>query len=306
MKINRPTDTRSLFCRGHIQDRASRAFTLTELLVVLVTLGILGMLLLPALGDSRTGTKTFQCLNNMRQMALAWTLYAGDNHDRLAINSDPHVRGTSVYPFPTGGPSWVTGSMDWTTGQYNTNGSWLVDDKRSLLGSYLGRSAKVFACPATAIFVSPSEQALGWSQRSRSVAMNAAVGEGDKYQEPSNPFGWTSWYMAIKSTDFHTPGPSAIWVFSDEHPDSIDDGLLYTASYAVTTLTELPGSQHEGACGVAFADGHSEIHKWQGPVVVQPVIYKQQTGPLPAGRQQVPCSISDPDMLWLAQHTPQN
>jgi prepilin-type processing-associated H-X9-DG protein len=132
--------------------------------------------------------------------------------------------------------------------------------------------------------------------------MSGAVGNGDKYQEPGNPFGWTSWYFAKKMSDFHTPAPNDVWVFSDEHPDSIDDALLYTSSYPVTSFTELPGSQHAGACGMAFADGHSEIHKWKGPIANVPVIFING----PPTRQQVPCSISDPDMLYLAQHTPQN
>jgi prepilin-type processing-associated H-X9-DG protein len=86
---------------------------------------------------------------------------------------------------------------------------------------------------------------------------------------------------------------------------------MYTASYPVTSFTELPGSQHGGACGMAFADGHALIHRWQGSVATVPVNYwngasRCPTGPLPAGRQQVDCSISDPDMLFLAAHTPQN
>ena len=128
--------------------------------------------------------------------------------------------------------------------------------------------------------------------------MNGAVGDGDKYQEPANPFGWPSWYFAKKMSDLHTPGPSDIWVFSDEHPDSIDDALMYTCSSPVTTFIELPGSQHGGACGMAYADGHSEIHKWRGPVATQPVKFTTQ--------QRITFSITDPDMLFLALHTPQN
>jgi hypothetical protein len=250
---------------------------------------------LPALAETRPQSKAFQCLNNMRQMASAWTLYAEDNHDNLAINSDPHVRNTTVFE---GSQSWITGSMDWSTGQQNTNTTYLTNDKNSLLGGYLGRSAKVFACPATATFVSPPERAFGWSARSRSVSMNAAVGDGDKFEEPGNPFGWTTWHVARKSTDFHNPTPSGVWVFADEHPDSIDDALIYTANYPVNTFTELPGSQHDGAGGIAFADGRAEIHKWQGTVARQSVRF--------VARQQIPCPINDPDMLWLSQHTPQN
>ncbi len=297
MNTNRQTDFKLLSAHRHVQDHAGRAFTLTELLVVLATLGILAALLLPALANTQPGSiKAFQCLNNMRQMATAWTLYSEDNHDQLAINSDPHAAAGGSISYPGGGPSWITGILDWTAAQYNTNTAYLINDKYSLLGGYLGRSYKVFACPATATFVSPVQRNVGWPARCRSVAMNAAVGDGDKYEQPGNPFGWISWYVAKKSTDFHNPAPSSVWVFSDEHPDSIDDGLMYVANYAVTSFTELPGSQHGGACGIAFADGHAEIHKWQGTAARQPVQYTT--------RQQILCSITDPDMLWLAEHTP--
>jgi prepilin-type N-terminal cleavage/methylation domain-containing protein/prepilin-type processing-associated H-X9-DG protein len=274
-------------------------FTLIELLVVIAIIAILAAMLLPVLSSAKQKAVAAACMNNNKQLDLAWLMYAGDFSDNLAINSDPHVYDTTMFPHTGGGQSWITGSLDWTAGQFNTNTSYLTDDNHSLLGAYLGRSTKMFACPA-ANFVSPAQRPYGWTARARSVAMNGAVGNGDKYGEPGNPLGWTSWYVAKKMSDFHVPGPSDVWVFTDENPDSIDDGLLYDANYPVTSFTELPGSQHGGACGMAFADGHAIIHKWSGPVVVVPVIYNQSL------RQRVPCSITDPDMIFLAQRTPQN
>jgi prepilin-type processing-associated H-X9-DG protein len=191
----------------------------------------------------------------------------------------------------------------------------LVDDRYSLLGSYLGRTAKVMQCPA-ANFRSAAQAHAGWSARSHSVVMDAAVGDGDKYGVSpvtwtGAPFGWPSFYFAKKSTDFHSPGPSDVWVFSDEHPDSLDDNIFYTANFPFNELIEIPGVQHGGACGIAFADGHAEIHKWQGEIANVPVAYWNGAstvplGALPNGRQQVPCPLNDPDMLYLAAHTPVN
>jgi prepilin-type N-terminal cleavage/methylation domain-containing protein/prepilin-type processing-associated H-X9-DG protein len=274
-------------------------FTLIELLVVIAIIAILASLLLPALNRAKMRAVAAACMSNHKQLATAWLMYAGDNNENLAINSDLHIH--PLFPWPNGGPSWIYGIIDWNggpfpVGQNNTNTIYLNEDKWSLLGGYLGRSTAVFACPA-ANFVSPAQSRVGWDHRMRSVAMNGAVGDGDKYMEPGNPFGWTSWYVAKRSSDFHNPGPSDVWVFSDEHPDSIDDAIMYTASYPTTMFTELPGSQHAGACGMAFADGHAEIHKWQGSIANASVQYKSQ--------QRIPCSTTDPDLNYLAQHTPQ-
>jgi prepilin-type N-terminal cleavage/methylation domain-containing protein/prepilin-type processing-associated H-X9-DG protein len=285
---------KSLFGKSWDQNRPRCGFTLIELLVVLATLAVLAAMLLPALAGTQPRSKAYQCLNNMRQLALAWTLYASENNERLAINSDPHVNG---YLY-NGSPSWVSGNIDWTSGQNNTNTAYMVDDRYSLLGGYLGRSAQVFACPACAYYVSPVQQSRGWDHRVRSVVMDAAVGDGNKYSQPGNPFGWTQWYVAKKTTDFNNPGPSRTWVFTDEHPDSIDDAVLYSSPYPTTSFTELPANQHDGAASVTFADGHVEMHHWTGTVIPKhPVQYTVYA--------QVPCSVTDPDMLWLAEHTPQ-
>jgi prepilin-type processing-associated H-X9-DG protein len=106
--------------------------------------------------------------------------------------------------------------------------------------------------------------------------------------------------VARKIGDFHTPGPSDCWWIIDEHPDSIDDAVLYTSSYATSVFIELPGNQHGGACGINFVDGHSEIHKWVDSVMNAHLNVSYTTV------QRVPCVLTDKDMLWLAAHTPVN
>jgi prepilin-type N-terminal cleavage/methylation domain-containing protein/prepilin-type processing-associated H-X9-DG protein len=282
----------------HPKDVSGRGFTLIELLVVIAIIAILAALLLPSLALAKQKAMATSCMSDRRQLSYAWTMFAVDNNDLLPYNNDFLFSGSTTF---NGQPSWAGGKVDWTGGLYNTNVALIATPAYASLSSYVSKSTKIFSCPA-ASFVSVVQRAQGWTHRVRSVAMDAAVGDGVKYDSPS-PFGWTQWYVARKSSDFHYPGPSDCWVISDEHPDSIDDCILYTASYPVTSFTELPGNQHGGGCGVSFADGHAEIHVWKGPVMNahRNVSYMTTIG----STQQVPCSINDVDMVWLARHTPQ-
>jgi prepilin-type N-terminal cleavage/methylation domain-containing protein/prepilin-type processing-associated H-X9-DG protein len=267
-------------------------FTLIELLVVIAIIAILAALLLPALSRAKSEAVSAQCTSNKKQLQLSWAMYANDFNDHLAINADQSKQ------FATNGQimqDWCEGIMDWTTSPDNTNYQYLINPRVSSLGSYNVNSYSIYWCPADS-FLSSAQHGKGWAHRVRSISMDGAVGDGEKYTFPN--WGGEKMWWAVKSSDLIYPGPAKSWVFIDEHPDSIDDEILYINPAEINgtgVFTELPGGLHNNACGVSFADGHAEIHKWIAAETLHPVTYTTIN--------QVSVTLS-PDLAWLAQRTP--
>ena len=131
---------------------------------------------------------------------------------------------------------------------------------KAILANYTGKSVNIYRCPAD-IFLSPKQRAKSWKERARSVTMNGFSGAD---VDVSALGLWTGWK---KTSDPKRRSASELLVFLDEHPDSINDG------YFIATLSgygglygwcDVPATYHNGACGFAFLDGHSEIKRWQG------------------------------------------
>jgi prepilin-type N-terminal cleavage/methylation domain-containing protein/prepilin-type processing-associated H-X9-DG protein len=256
-------------------------FTLIELLVVIAIIAILAGMLLPALSKAKSKAQGIQCMNNHRQLAMAWRLYIEDNNDVL-----PHVKHG---PF-----EWVGGWLDYSAGNPE---NWDVDANltRSILWPYCGKSAGIFKCPSDRSLVTVRGQRV---PRVRTMSMlNWVGGRGENL-----PMGWSSpnWRIYRKMSDLTDPGPSSTFVFLDEREDSINDGMFvvdmtgFPGNPNAAQIVDLPASYHNGAGSLSFADGHSEIKKW---------MHKDTRPPLkpgviiPYGRP----SPNNPDIYWMQE-----
>ena len=290
--------------------RPVRGFTLIELLVVIAIIGILASLLLPALNRGKQKAQGVSCSNNGRQMMIAMTLYSGDYKDLFPPNPDDG----NVVP----GHNWCGGQAG-QGGAAEFNPDILKDPSRSLLTPYLKGNVSVFRCPTDkrfGLYQGANPALIGTTVPSaRTFSMNQAVGticpgfdarvpgttavhSGVPTLSVNGP--WldnqhrnkrdSPWNTCGKFSSIHNPGPSTLWVLMDEGVKDLNDAA-FAFGMESPVWYDVPGTYHDFGCGFAFADGHSETHRW---------LYR-------AEKNGWGTAITDPldrrDWLWMRERT---
>jgi prepilin-type N-terminal cleavage/methylation domain-containing protein/prepilin-type processing-associated H-X9-DG protein len=272
------------------------AFTIFELLAVIAIIAILAAVLLPALSGARERSRGVYCLNNTRQLTLAWQLYADDHEGFLPYN-------LSLQGSVRTNINWVNDVMTWDLSSDNTN---LATITQASLGPYVLSDPSIYHCPSDQVLSSEQQQA-GWTHRIRSYSLNAMLGNiGSAYvngQNVNNP-GYRQFFKIEQM-----PRTSEIFTFLDEHPDSIQDGFFVdrdqaasgygASSVPIDEWQNLPASYHDGSGSFSFADGHAALHRWQSRTTLLPAVaYQVSVFPL-----QLTSSINDRnDFEWVIDH----
>jgi len=236
----------------------AKGFTLIELLVVIAIIAVLMAILMPSLNRAREQGKRAACLNNLKQLGLAWIAYAGDNDDRIMNGEAEFNQGalgqtTMTLPTRHKGEKWWVGT-DCVNG-YMTGVKLSQEQQWNAI-----RTGAMFPfVPELKVFRCPTGVRGEMRTYTITDAMNGLYRDGTHNADVGIRVGRTMTWVK-KTTEVSVPGPSYRLVFLDEGrvtPDS------YATWYNQAKWWDPPHSRHGDGTNVAFVDGHSDYWKWE-------------------------------------------
>ena len=274
-----------------MKTKAKRAFTIVELLVVLAIIGVLAALLLPTLSRAKAKAQTTVCMNNLRQLTMAFHHYVDHYDDRIMSNFPSTEAGSETEP------GWVAGVMSFEVDGYipvlkteatnqvllGTSGStWTYYAPLSRSYGSIGpfaKDSKIYKCPSDAsysIFDGSKEPRV--RSYTISPAMNSRIVMNYNGQNRFTRLG-------------DVRNAARMMLFIDEHEDTISTGLFRDPGYIYTDVWgSLPAARHSGGATLSFVDGHVELKKWKDPQTLVPV--RRQ-------RRSTTYQSNNVDRVWL-------
>lgn len=260
IQLKYPMDDQRLSGRAANEERSwesgRRAFTLIELLVVIAIIAILAAMLLPVLSRSKLKSTQAYCVNNQKQLGLAFTMYVDDNNQKLvSFNTNSAAQDAGgFWGLENGAPG------DWTSQDIASKDVQDCLRTNNALFQY-APNVGVYHCPGDVRFNLPigSGNSVGWAYDSYAITENVEAVPGF-----SQSFS--------KITQINRTADCMIFA------EQADTRGYNEATFAMSVTGPLPPIQfnfvdvfsiYHGDVGTfAFADGHAEARKWLDPAIL--------------------------------------